>query len=268
MGQVWLLGKITYKEGVRNRILIGILIFAILLSLVNVIFTQMFAHDLGKVSVDLGLSMVSMAGLIIIFFMGINLLARDLEKRTVYMIISRPVARWQYVLGKYFGLALMVGTSVAFLGIFAAISVKTTMIMAPNFIPPNFSWWIFFLSLCFNYLSLLIVTVLAQFFTSLTTTSYIAFLLTACTYFIGQNVEILRKMFSDGSDNGMGIFGGMIEIVTWLFPNLNAFDLKTAAGYGLPLEANSLLWTAIYGISYIVIILTLTVIVFQRRELT
>jgi hypothetical protein len=170
-------------------------------------------------------------------------------------------------LGKYLGLALMVGTAVAILGGFAAGAVKTTMIMAPSFIPPNFSWCIFFISLCFSYLSLLIITVLAQFFTSLTTTSYIAFLLTACTYFIGQNVEMVNKMYS-GSEESTRSFRVLIEIITWLFPNLNAFDLKTAAGYGLPLELTSLLWTAIYGISYITIILALTVIVFQRRELS
>ena len=120
MKQIWLLSKITFKEGVRNRILLGILLVAVLFSAFNIVFTQMFAHDLSKVSVDLGLSTVSLSGLAVIFFMGINLLSRDFEKRTIYMILSRPIARWQYVLGKFFGLTFMVGTSVAILGIFSA----------------------------------------------------------------------------------------------------------------------------------------------------
>lgn len=267
MGQIWLLSKITFKEGVRNRILLGVLFVAVAFSAFNVLFTQMFSYDLSKVSVDLGLSTISIAGLAVIFFMGINLLARDFEKRTIYMVISRPIARWQYVLGKFCGLALMVGTSVGILGLFAAGGVKISMLMAPAYIPQNYSWMIFFLAIAYSYLGLIIITALAQLFTCLTTSSYIALLVTACTYFIGQNVEIIRNSLIGGA-SANGFYKIMIEAVCWLFPNLHAFDLKTIAGYGLNIEASSLLWTALYGISYIAIILSLTIVIFDHRELT
>ena len=267
MGQVWLLSKITFKEGVRNRILLGILLVAVLFSGFNLIFSQMFAHDISKVSVDLGLSTVSLSGLAVIFFMGINLLAKDFEKRTIYMILSRPMGRWQYVLGKFFGLALMIGTSVLVLGVVVAAGVKFSMMMAPDFIPQNYSWRVFALSIGFSYLSLMILTALSQFFTCLTTSSYIALLLTACSYFIGQNVELIQKSFLGGDDVNL-IYYYLIEAITWIFPNLQAFDLKTAAGYGLPLEPTALFWTAVYGLSYTGIILGLTIGVFQRRELS
>jgi ABC-type transport system involved in multi-copper enzyme maturation permease subunit len=266
MGQIWLLGKITYKEGVRNRILLGIILVAVLFSAFNLIFTQMFTYDLSKVSVDLGLSTVSLAGLVVIFFMGINLLARDLEKRTIYMVISRPIARWQYVLGKFLGLAMMVGTSIIILGAVSAAGVKASMLMAPDYIPLNYSWTIFFLAICFSYLSLMIVTALAQFFTCMTTSSYIALLVTACTYFIGQNVELVRKSLLSTNEICQA-YSVLIETVTWIFPNLQAFDLKSTAGYGLPIDAIALSWTALYGVSYIGIILAFTVLIFQRREL-
>lgn len=267
MEQIWLLSKITFKEGVRNRILLGILLVAVLFSAFNMIFSQMFAHDISKVSVDLGLSTVSLSGLAVIFFMGINLLAKDFEKRTIYMVLARPFARWQYVLGKFFGLALMVGTAVIVLGLVVASGVKYSMLMAPNYVPLNYSWKIFSLSIAFNFLGLMILTALAQLFTCLTTSSYIALLITACSYFIGQNVEFIRKTFLGESGVNLAYYY-FIEIVTWIFPNLQAFDLKTAAGYGLPLDPISLLWTAVYGCSYIGITLLLAVFVFQRRELS
>ena len=266
MGQIWLLGRITYKEGVRNRILLGILIVAVLSSIFNLIFSQMFAFDLSKVSVDLGLSMVSIAGLAVIFFMGINLLTRDFEKRTIYMVISRPIARWQYVLGKFLGMALMVGTAVAILGLFSAAGVKASMMLAPNYIPPNYSWKVYLVAICYSYISLMIITALSQLFSCLTTSSYIAILITVCTYFIGHNVELVRKIFAE-SDGVIKVYALTIEGVTWLFPNLKAFDIKTAAGYGIPLESMSLLWIALYGISYIAIVLSLTILIFNRREL-
>lgn len=266
MAQIWLLAQITYKEGVRNRILAGILLMGFLLSAFNLIFTQMFAFDLSKVSVDLGLSTVSIAGLAVIFFMGINLLARDFEKRTIYMVLSRPISRWQYILGKFTGLALMVATSVGILGVFAAAGVKTAMLLAPDYIPVNYSWKLFGLSLVFSYLSLLIITAIAQFFSSLLSSSYIAFLVTACSYFIGHNVELVRKTFL-GPGETPGLYGYLIEVVTWVFPNLQAFDLKTAAGYGLSIDPMSLVWTLIYGICYVAVVITLTVCFFQHREL-
>lgn len=267
MEQIWLLSKITFKEGVRNRILLGIVLVAVLFSAFNLIFSQMFAHDLSKVSVDLGLSTVSLAGLAVIFFMGINLLAKDFEKRTIYMVLSRPIARCQYILGKYLGLALMVGTAVTVLGLVVAAGVKLSMILAPQHIPANYSWKVFFLSIFFSYLGLMILTALAQLFTCLTTSSYIALLVTACSYLIGQNVEVIRKTFL-GEGGANWVYYYLIETVTWIFPNLQAFDLKTAAGYGLPLEPMALLWTTIYGIGYIGITILLTVFVFQRRELS
>jgi Cu-processing system permease protein len=74
--------------------------------------------------------------------MGINLLARDFEKRTIYMVISRPIARWQYVIGKFLGLMLDGGVSVA-VSAFAAASVKIIMYLAPAYVPPGYSWGIF-----------------------------------------------------------------------------------------------------------------------------
>ena len=266
MGQIWLLARITFIEGVRNRVLIGILIFAVLLLLLNLIFAQMFTYDLSKVAVDTGLTMVSIAGLAIIFFMGINLLSRDFEKRTIYMVISRPLARWQYVFGKFLGLMLMVGLSVAILGSFAAICVKLIILWAPGYVPPNFTWLLFWLSLIFSFLSLLIVTALAQLFASFATSSYIALLLTACCYFIGHNVEMLSKLVS-GSEDLHILIRFLIGAVTWIFPNLSAFDLKTAAGYGLPVEGSAMLWVALYGVSYIFIVLFLNAFIFQRKEL-
>ena len=259
---------ITYKEGIRDRILIGVLFFAVILSVVNLIFTNMFVHDLGKVAVDVGLSVVSFSGLVIIFFMGINLLARDLDRKTIYMVLSRPIARRQYILGKFSGLGFLVLTSVIILTLFSAASVKLAMLSAPDYIPPDFSWLTFLLAVIFILLSLMIIIALAIFFTAVTSNSFLAMTLTACGYFIGQNVEVVRKVYRrDGNETGNEMFRQLIEIISWIFPDLAAFDLKTTAAYGLPLQAYELCWTGLYGISYGGIILIITILIFQRREL-
>jgi ABC-type transport system involved in multi-copper enzyme maturation permease subunit len=269
MRNIWLLAQITFKEGIRNRILIGILFFAIVLCAANLVITSMFAFDLGKVAVDVGLSIISIAGLIIIFFLGINLLAKDLDKKTIYMVLSRPLSRWQYVIGKFMGLGLLILASIMILGAFASGSVKLSMLNAPSYIPPNFSWSIFAAALVFALISLLITMSLALLFTCATSSSFLAMIMTAGSYFIGQNIELVAKMYhTAGVDSGNRLFGKLLEIIAWIFPNLAAFDLKTTAAYGLPLTASQLVWPGIYGISYIGLILILTIFIFQRRELT
>jgi ABC-type transport system involved in multi-copper enzyme maturation permease subunit len=269
MKNIWLLAQITFKEGIRNRILMGIIFFAIALCVANLIITNMFGYDLGKVAVDVGLSIVSIAGLIIIFFMGINLLSKDLDKKTIYMVLSRPFARWQYILGKFMGLGLLILVSVTILGVFASGSVKLAMLNAPNYIPPDFSWFIFGLALGYTLLSLWITMSLALLFTCATSSPFLAMIITACSYFIGQNVELVGKMYhTAGTDSGSRLFQKLIEVVSWVFPNLSAFDLKTTAAYGLPVNTSQLIWSGFYGICYIGLMLVVAIFIFQRRELT
>jgi ABC-type transport system involved in multi-copper enzyme maturation permease subunit len=269
MKNIWLLAHITFKEGIRNRIVLGIFFFAITLCVVNLIFTNMFSYDLGKVAVDVGLSVVSIAGLIIIFFMGINLLAGDLDKHTIYMVLSWPISRWQYVIGKFFGLGLLVLTSVIILGLFATGSVKLAMVNAPNYVPPNFSWLTFAIALGYALIALLITMSLALLFTCATSSPFLAMLLTAGSYFIGQNVELVRKMYCQAeNDSGDWLFRKFVEAISWVFPNLAAFDLKTTAAYGLPIKASQLTWLGLYGIAYMGLILIIAIFIFHHRELT
>jgi len=269
MNNIWLLALITFKEGIRNRVLFGIFFLAIALCVANLIFTNMFSYDLGKVAVDVGLSVVSIAGLVIIFFLGISLLSKDLDKQTIYMVLSRPISRWQYVIGKFFGLGLLILTSVLILGLFTSGSVKLVMLQAPAYVPPGFSWLTFAVALGYALLSLLITTSLALLFTCGTSSPFLAMIMTACSYLIGQNVELVRKMYLQaGNGSGGLLLGRLFEAISWIFPNLAAFDLKTTAAYGLPLDAFQLIWSGVYGISYMGLILMITIFVFQRRELT
>ena len=122
MLKVWLIMKITFKEGIRSRILFGISLLAVFLFASNMAVTRLFAFELGKVMVDVGFASLSLAGLSIIFFLGIGLLSRDIHDKTVYMIISRPITRAQYVLGKFGGLALILMTAFVILGLLAIAS--------------------------------------------------------------------------------------------------------------------------------------------------
>ncbi|MDY6951549.1 MAG: ABC transporter permease [Thermodesulfobacteriota bacterium] len=266
--KIFLIAWITFKDSVRNKALYGIFFFGLVLFAANIIITGMFSWEMGKVAVDVGLSVVSFAGLVIIFFLSINLVSNDLERRTIYLILSRPVTKLQYIVGKYTGLGLIILLSSSVLGACAALSVKMATYNAEAYIPVHFSWPTFFLGLTFLTLSLLVVLAIALLWVTVTTHPFTAVLLSLFSYFIGQNVEAVKNIIITSQmflENPMLI--RVTEYVSWAFPNLAAFDLKTTAAYGLSVDTGYLMWVAAYGLSYIGVCLVISVIIFQRRQL-
>jgi len=263
-----LLAGITFKDSIRSKGLYGIFAFVLILFIANIVITGMFSWELGKVAVDVGLSAVSISGLIIIFFFSITMVSNDLERKTIYLILSKPISKYQYILGKYMGLALIIFVSSIILGVFSALSVKLATMGAEAFIPAHFSWGSFFVSLVYLTLALLLVLAVAFLSVSVTTHPFTALLLCMAVYFIGQNVENVANIITRSKAfAGNAILLKTIGVVSWVLPNLAAFDLKTSAAYGLALNGGYLAWTALYGVAYIGCCLVLTMWIFQRREL-
>ena len=268
MHKILLIAWITFKDSIRNKALYGIFFFGLVLFAANIIITAMFSWELGKVAVDVGLSVVSVAGLVIIFFLSINLVSNDLDRKTIYLILSRPVGKLQYILGKYTGLGLIILLSSSVLGACAALSVEMATHNVKDYVPMHFSWPTFFLGLTFLTLSLLVVLAIALLWVTVTTHPFTAVLLSLFSYFIGQNVETVKSIIVTSqmfAENPMLI--RVIEYVSWIFPNLAAFDLKTTAAYGLTTDGGYLMWVAAYGFSYIGVCLVMSVLIFQRRQL-
>ena len=146
MTAVWSVALITFKEGIKSRVIFGIFIIALLLFAATTVVITLFMRDIVKVAIDLSLSTVSFAGLLTLLFIGVNLFGKDLDKRTIYMVISRPVSRSQYLIGKFSGIVLLTFVVVAFLGILSAVPV----ILSKRFYyypEARFDWWIFFIAI-------------------------------------------------------------------------------------------------------------------------
>jgi ABC-type transport system involved in multi-copper enzyme maturation permease subunit len=184
------------------------------------------------------------------------------------MILSRPITKPQYILGKYCGLALIILISTAVLGACSMLSVKLATMGAEAFVPHMFSWSVFLLGLIYLTLSLLLVLAIAFLCVSVTTHPFTAILLCLMTYFIGQNAETVLKVITRSKMFDQNpVLLKIIHTVHWVFPNLSAFDLKTTAAYGLAIDAGYLLWVALYGMAYLSICIVLSIAIFNRREL-
>jgi ABC-type transport system involved in multi-copper enzyme maturation permease subunit len=268
MVKVGLVAWITFKESIRNKALFGIFFCGIGLFLANIIITGMFSWEIGKVAVDVGLSVVTLSGLLIIFFLSIQMMSNDLERKTIYLILSKPISKQHYILGKFIGLAGIITVSSLVLGAGAVLSVKLSIFGSEQFMPHHFSWSTLLLGLCFLNISLLVVLAMAFLCISVTSHSFTAVLLCMATYFIGQNVESVATVIKRSKifDSNIALLK-LLAVIEWIFPNLAAFDLKTTAAYGLPVDSAYLAWVAAYGLAYIGLCLVAAIWIFQRREL-
>jgi len=269
MRNIWLISNITVKDGIRNRLLHGILFIALFSCVIYLTIIPMFAFDTGKVATDLGFASMTLSGLAVVIFLGIGLLTRDIHERSVCMVISRPVSRSQYVTGKFLGLSITILTAVLIMAVLSVFSGWIALKIIPEMaLPRNFSWGYLLTAVIFNYLELLIVMALGFLFTVITTNAYLSMLFTFCCYIIGQTLETIVKVITSGEFVKVDAFYiKTLEILKWIFPNLRAFDLKVSVSYGLPLSLDYTIWTAVYGLIYISIIIFITTKIFNRQEI-
>jgi hypothetical protein len=261
------LAYITFKEGIRNRALFGIFIMALLAFAFTVTLTNLFMRDIMRVAASLALSTISFSGLLMVVFIGINLLAKDFDKRTIYMVISRPISRTEYVLGKFFGLSLLIAASVLFLGLVSSLPVYGAGLTYQN---PQaiFKWSVYFVAILFTALKLMLIASVIMLFTSFTSSSFISLILTIATYIIGSTNEVAKGLLEKRLE-GVEIsplMGGIIKAVYVVFPNLSAFDVKIQAVNGIPLEPSYLFWIPLYGLIYMGIMIAVAAVCMERRE--
>ena len=123
MSRVVHIASNTFREAVRDRVLYNLVAFAVLLSGAAILVGQISIDIERLVVVNLGLTAVSLFGVVIAIFIGIGLVSKEIEKRTLYTVLSRPVRRWEFIVGKFFGLTgtLVVNTVCMAIGVFAAL---------------------------------------------------------------------------------------------------------------------------------------------------
>lgn len=265
--RIWLLAHATFVEGVRHRALWGIIGLAIVLAIANMTVTTLFNWDLGKVSIEFGLSAVAFTGLLLVFFLGMKILADDLERSRIYMILSRPVSLWEYLFGKYLGLSLVLLFSTIILGLSSACSMQFVLWNYPGFVPPGFSWWIFSMALIVQWFGLLVVLAMSFFWFSFASQSFVAILLTTVSYLVGQNMEILRRIVNQSTQAGiLTDQQGLVNVISWIFPNLSLFDKKYEAAYGLAFSFSEFCTVSAYGLSYSFLLLWFSTLLFKRKE--
>lgn len=269
MRRIWALAVITFLEGIRSRSLFGIALFSLFILGLNIAVAGFFMRDIGKVTVDMNLSALTFAGLLLVFFIGVNLLAKDMDRKTIHLVLSKPLSRVEYVWGKFFGIIFFVGASLAVLLAVSTMTVFLLYQMYPNYFG-EFSWAIFFLAAFFIYVKMSVISAIVVFFSSFSTNSFLTLVFSICTYIVGVTIEevvfYLKSQFAAAEiaiSNTLRLF---IEGVSFFVPNFAVFDLKLEAAHGLAVDAPQIVSAFGYAAAYILIVMFLASFVFQKRE--
>jgi len=270
MNVLWPLAVITYKEGIRNRAIYGISLFALLLLGANLLMSGMMMRSAGKAAVDMALSTVTLCGLLLVMFVGINLIAKDLDRRTIYMVLARPISRSQYIIGKFLGMVLLILVASMILGIFACLSIQAVKFAYPDYFD-RFSWGMVVLGIGLTAEMLVLLSSLSFLFAALSSTSFITLALTIIAYIIGRSIADVRALVETPNAVGLGfqvnpLTGMVVKIAYYVFPNLSFFDIKLQAAHGITVPPTYLAGTVLYGLVYTAIIIISASLLFRRKE--
>lgn len=263
------LAELTFKEGIRDRAIYGIGLFALMMMLFSILIVSFFMRELDKVAVDINISAITFAGLLLTFSLSVNLMSKDMDKRTIYCVLSKPFSRTEYLLGKFFGMIFLNMVAIGVLTLVSTLNVWLIQSMYPLYFK-EFVWTGFFQAIFSEFLMFIVLNAMVVFYSTVSTSSFITLLFTISTYIAGQTIEdvvLYIKSQAETLDLSQSV-QWVIRIGQYILPNLSAFDIKIKAAHGLSISFNYLLSITAYGLIYSAVLLLLASMIFRRRELT
>jgi ABC-type transport system involved in multi-copper enzyme maturation permease subunit len=266
MRTICLIAVAVFKESVRDRVPYAMVIFAVLLMAASFLIGQMTAGQDMKIIKDLGLAALAIFGLFIAVFIGIGLVSKEVEKKSVFGLLSKPVSRTQFVLGKYAGLVmtLAVNLGVMTIAYYAVIyymyETATSAARAGWPAPAMDPRLLVAIGLIFA--ELMLVTALALFFSTFSS-PLLATLLTIGLWVAGHFNADLRNF---GAVVDSAAAAAVARAAYYVLPNLAPFDIKAEVVHGIPVSLRHVAYTLAYAAIYITTLLTAAVAIFRRRD--
>jgi ABC-type transport system involved in multi-copper enzyme maturation permease subunit len=250
---VAVIARNTFKEAVRDRILYLLLFFAATAILFSRVLALLTVGDRMKIVKDVGLASISLFGALMAILIGTGLVYKEIEKRTIFTLLSKPIRRAEFLLGKYFGLVLTLAVMLACMGV---------IFLALVFLQTGTVELKLFAAIYFIFIELLLLTAVALLF-SCFSTPILSSLFSLAFYLIGHfswSLETLIKKVRPGLGKTL------LRVLAAILPDLETFNIKTEVVHGLPLPASLLLYATAYGLVYAAFVLTLAILVFRRRD--
>lgn len=247
----------TFREAVRDRVLYSLMFFALLMMAAAILVGQISIGIENLVIVSLGLSAISVIGLLIAIFIGVGLVYKEMDKRTLYALLAKPVHRWEFLLGKFAGLVLTLAVNTAAMaaGLFIVLLfVKHSLERGDIAI---------LIAVYFILLKLALIVALAMLF-SCFTTPLLSILFTSGLYLAGLFVQEMRTFHTRTPNPALE---GFLRSFSYFLPNFQNFDVMAAATHGRTIPGSLILENTVYTVIYSLIVMLTAAAIFSRRNL-
>lgn len=253
MSRIWAIATNTFREAVRDKVLHSILFFAALLLVVSVAMRDIAIGDTEKVVRGVALGGIAGIGAIIAIFLGVGLVWKEIDRKTVYTLASKPLPRWMLLLGKYLGLWITL-----FVEILILAGLYVVIIGSQQGFPPGG----FFLAIGMLMVELTLVTAWSTLFSTfaspMTASAY-----SLCIYVIGHFVDDLRLFAASAESEQFKQIAGVLYRV---LPNLELFNLRAEAVHTIAVPMSEVAWSSVYGLGYTAAVLAVACVVFESRD--
>jgi ABC-type transport system involved in multi-copper enzyme maturation permease subunit len=243
----------TFRETVRERVLYNLVFFAMVMTLSGLLLGQLSIRQDEKIIKDIGLASIDLFGTAIALIMGVGLVAKEIERRSLYPLLAKPLTRSEFFLGKFAGLAftLLVNVGAMTVGLYGTLLAtkgSASLELLGGIVP--------------LYLGFLLVVALAMLFSTLTSSTLSA----VCTLGValaGRYSDVIRNIREVAPDTPRLL----VDFLYYAVPNFRNFDFKTRVAYGEAVPLAVLGWVAVYALVYLTTVLGLGLLVFRSREL-
>jgi ABC-type transport system involved in multi-copper enzyme maturation permease subunit len=251
--RIGVLAASTFREAARNKLLYNLVLFALLAIASSIALANVHIGYRVRIYRDVGLSAIALFSTLIAIFVGINLVYSELERKTIYTTLAKPVWRWEFLLGKYTGLLLVLAFEIAvmtacFTGVLYAMDSRISLEL--------------FAAVGLIYVEIALVTAVALFFSSFTT-PYLAGMFTVAVWITGHLLADLRAF---GVHSEIAWFQSLCEALYWSLPNFDRLDLKSVAAAGQAVPAARAAAAAGYAALYAAALLCAASLLFRRRD--
>ena len=251
--RIWAISVNTAREAIRNKLLYTFLFFALAMMLFGVVLATISYVERERMMQDFAFASIRLFSVAIAIFVGVGLIHKDIDRRTVYTILSKPLSRAEFLIGKFTGLVLIIWLQVAIMALFFA---GVSLLMGA---PLGFTH---LAALALTAVELAIVVAFATLFSSFTTPLLASFF--SC------GIWLAGQLSRDLRDHGANSSSALVrEATAWMhriLPDLESFNLSIQAAHELPIAASDIWLPALYGAGYVAIILASATLIFERRD--
>ncbi|MFQ5926341.1 MAG: ABC transporter permease [Terriglobia bacterium] len=247
----------TFREAVRDRVLYNLILFAFLLLSTAILFGQISVGVQKLIVINLGLAAITFFGLAIAIFIGVGLVYKEIDRRTLYTLLSKPVSRAEFILGKFFGLGLTlwVNTALMTMGFFVALYyVKRTPETGDSYL---------LVAIYFIFLQLVLATAWALFF-SCFSSPILAAVFTAGLFLAGSFSADLREWAEWVEVSWLRL---LLVGVYYILPNFRNFNVTTVVAHGQAIPVEVIVYNTGYGLLYAGLVVAASVLIFRNRNL-